>query len=485
MTRSVADLPAAAAQRRPDHPALIDPDGTTVTWHALEERIASVAGGLLAGGMEPGDPVAVMLPNSSAFPIAYWGVLRAGGTVVPVNPAYTPVERDHLLTDSGARWLLAQEAPDLPEGVTLLDPATLAGPPVAAGGTDPDACAVLCYTSGTTGRPKGARLSHANLLANLDAFSDLPLLTVQDDDVLLGVLPFFHVFGLNVVLNAAARQGCTVLAVDRFSPKGTATAMAEQGVTVAYGAPPVFAAFAALPEEVTLPALRAAVSGADALPVAVFERFAQRFGIEIVEGYGLTETSPVLASNAAVPAPRPGTVGVPLPGVELRLLDPAGQEVAVGEVGEITARGPNVFSGYHGHPQETAEVLRDGWFATGDLGSFDADGYLTIAGRLKDMIIVSGFNVYPREVEDALTAHPDIVEAAVLGVPDDRTGERVQAVVVLRPGAILSEEEVVDHARSRLARYKLPRRVQILPALPRLSTGKVSRAALRAELEEA
>ena len=483
--RSVADLPAAAAEQRPDHPAVIDPDGSVTTWGELEQRVAALAGGLLANGLEPGDRAAVMLPNTSAFPGAYWGVLRAGGTVVPVNPAYTTVERDHLLSDSGALLLLTDEADHLPPGVTAIDPAALAGPPVPPGGVDPEACAVVCYTSGTTGRPKGARLSHANLLVNLDAFSDLPLLTVGPDDVLLGVLPFFHVFGLNVVLNAAARHACTVAAVDRFSPKGTASVMAEHGVTVAYGAPPVFAAFAALPSEVALPFLRAAVSGADALPIAVFERFAQRFGIEIVEGYGLTETSPVLASNAAVPAPRPGTVGVPLRGVELRLLDPAGQEVAVGQVGEITARGPNVFSGYHGHPRETAEVLRDGWFATGDLGSVDADGYLTIVGRLKDMIIVSGFNVYPREVEDALTSHPDIVEAAVLGVPDDRTGERVQAVVVLRPGATLSEEDVVDHARGRLTRYKLPRRVQILPALPRLSTGKVSRSALRAGLSDA
>ena len=480
---SVADLPAAAAASRGDHPAIIDPDGAVITWSQVERRIAEAAGGLVAAGLAPGDPAGVMLPNGADFAVGYWGVLRAGGTVVPINPAYTSTERDHLLTDSGARWVLTGGEPDLPQGVAPLDPSNLTGELVGSGDVDPASCAVICYTSGTTGRPKGARLSHANLLANLDAFSDLPLLTVRPDDVLLGLLPFFHVFGLNVVLNAAARSGCTVAAIDRFSPTGTAAQMAATNVTVAYGAPPVFAAFAALPGDIELPALRAAVSGADALPLTVFNRFAQRFDLEIVEGYGLTETSPVLASNAAAHAARGGTVGIALPGVDLRLLDPTGQEVAAGQAGEIYARGPNVFEGYHGRPAETAEVLADGWFATGDLGTFDQDGYLAIAGRLKEMIIVSGFNVYPREVEDALAGHPDVVDAAVLGAPDDRTGERVQAAVVLRPGSDATADDLIDHARERLARYKLPRDLRILEALPRLPTGKVARPALRRALD--
>ena len=479
MTGNVADLVAGAADRAPSRAAVIDPDGSATTWRELEHRVARAAGGLRARGVQAGDRVGVMLPNGSAFPAAFWGICRAGATMVPVNPAYTPPERDHLLSDSGARWLITS-APgdDLPAGVAALRPDELDGPPVAAGG-GAGAHAVICYTSGTTGRPKGALLRHDNLLANLDAFSDLPLLTVRDDDVLLGVLPFFHVFGLNVVLNAAARTAARVVAVDRFSPRGTASVISEHGVTVAYGAPPVFAALCALGTDVALPSLRAAVSGADALPMSTWQRFGDWSGIEIVEGYGLTETSPVLASNAAARAPRPGTVGIALPGVSLKLLDPAGAEVATGEVGEICARGPNVFDGYHNRAAETAEVLRDGWFATGDLGSFDADGYLTIAGRLKDMIIVSGFNVYPREVEDALLAHPDVAEAAVVGVPDARTGERVRATVVARPGVAVEPEQLLAFARERLARYKLPRDLNVVAALPRLATGKVARGALR------
>jgi long-chain acyl-CoA synthetase len=292
------------------------------------------------------------------------------------------------------------------------------------------------------------------------------------------------VFGLNVVLNSAAKHRCCVAAVERFSPRGTAALLAELGVTVAYGAPPVFAALAALPAQLELPALRAAISGADALPVRTWQRFADRFALEILEGYGLTETSPVLASNAAAAAVRPGTVGIALPQVDLRIVDPAGGAAPAGQVGEIQARGPNVFSGYHNRPAESAEVLRDGWFATGDLGAFDADGYLTIAGRLKEMIIVSGFNVYPREVEEALGSHPGVAEVAVLGLPDERTGERVQAFAVAAPGQGLSGADLLDHARERLARYKLPRDIRVVDALPRLPTGKVSRSELRAGLTE-
>ena len=484
MSGNVADLVAAAADRAPDHPAIVEPTGSTTTWGALEQRVDEVAGALRVAGVEPGDRVAVVLPNNAAFAAAYWGTLRAGGVVVPVNPAYTPPEREHIVTDAGARVVLGDGSAgdQWPVDVAVLDAASASGPAIAQSGGGDD-IAVICYTSGTTGQPKGACLSHRNLLANLEAFSTLPAFSVGSDDVLLGVLPFFHVFGLNVVLNAAARSACTIVTLDRFSPRSAAAAMTEHGVTVAYGAPPVFAALAALSPGGDHLQLRAAVSGADALPVATFERFADRFGLEILEGYGLTETSPVLASNAAAPCVVPGSVGVALPGVELRVLDSAGRPAGADEVGEIHARGPNVFSGYHGRPEETAEVLREGWFATGDLGSLAADGYLTIAGRLKEMIIVNGFNVYPREVEQALTSHPDVVEAVVVGLPDDRTGERVRAVVVARPGAKVTADDVIDHCRGRLARYKLPREVIVAEGLPRLPSGKVARRLLRGGTE--
>jgi long-chain acyl-CoA synthetase len=482
---NVADLVAAAADE-PDRTAFIDPDGATVTWGGVEQRVAAFAGGLQGAGVGAGERVGIMLGNRSDFAVAYWGSLRTGACVVPINPGYTAPERQHILTDSGATALVVEPGTSVGQltGVRVVTVDELQGTPVRTAVTAGDDAAVICYTSGTTGRPKGARLSHANLLANLDAFANLPLLTLSEDDVLLGLLPFFHVFGLNVVLNAAAKHRCCVAAVERFSPRGTAALLGELGVTVAYGAPPVFAALAALPAELELPALRAAISGADALPVRTWQRFADRFGLEILEGYGLTETSPVLASNAAAPAVRPGTVGLALPQVDLRVVDPTGAVVAAGQVGEIQARGPNVFSGYHNRPDESAEVLREGWFATGDLGAFDPDGYLTIAGRLKEMIIVSGFNVYPREVEEALGSHPAVAEVAVLGLPDERTGERVQAFAVAAAGHGLSAAELLDHARERLARYKLPRDIHVVDALPRLPTGKVNRSELRAGLTE-
>ena len=491
-TPGVDGLVEDAAARAGGRPALVEPGVGTATWADVEERVASTAGALRDLGIGAGDAVAVMLPSSTAFAVAAWGVQRAGGVLVPVNPAYTPPEVAHQLGDSAARLVLtdaeraatATAATGLAGGaarVVVTGPEGLRGRGIAAGAAQRPDVAVLCYTSGTTGRPKGARLTADNLLSNLDSIAALPRLQLHDDDVLLGVLPFFHVFGLNVVLGAAARHGAAVLALDRFTPAGCAGAMLEHRVTVAYGAPGVFAALTAAAPQEGFPALRAAVSGADALPPSVWRRFRERVGVEIVEGYGLTETAPVLSSTAASPAVRPGTVGHPVPGVALRLLDPAGAQVGAGEVGEIWARGPNVFAGYHGQPAATAEVFRDGWFATGDLGRYD-DGYLVIAGRLKDLVIVSGFNVYPREIEDVLLSHPDVAEAAVVGVPDDRTGERVRAVVVLRAGADLDADGLSRYCRERLARYKLPREVQLVPALPRLPTGKVARRALREPL---
>lgn len=489
---NVADLVAAAATRHPEGPALRDLDGRSHTWSQVEDRVAALAGVLRREGIGPGDHVAVLHPNGLVFPIVFWAVLRAGAAVVPLNPAYTPRELGHLLADSGARTafvhpmleggmrtagpdvrILALDADGVP-GDAALDAPPMTEP--AGGGSD---TAVLCYTSGTTGAPKGAVLSHDNFLANLEDFGRLPLLTLDADDVLLGLLPFFHIFGLNVILNAAARDGACVLAMDRFNPVGSLQALAEHGVTVAYGAPPVFAAWNAVAAQTPLraPSLRAAVSGADALPVATWDAFAERFGVEICEGYGLTECAPVLTSNAAASAVRPGTVGLALPRVHLRIADPAGRELPTGQIGEICAAGPNVFSGYHRAPEASAEALRDGWFHTGDLGWVDPGGHLTISGRLKDMIIVSGFNVYPREIEEVLLAHPAIADAAVIGVPDDRTGERVRALVVR--GGDVTAEALAAWCRERLARYKLPRDLEFVPAIPRRPTGKVERTALR------
>jgi long-chain acyl-CoA synthetase len=490
---NVAGLVAEAAARDPRRVAVVGADGPTATWGGLARRTAAVAGAVHARGIERGDRLAVVLPNGIHFAAVYWGALRAGAAVVPVNPAYTPPEIAHLLGDSGARMAVAhpalvpvvrQAAAALTPPPAVLVPDQLDGPlceePVG-GGRD---VAVVCYTSGTTGRPKGAVLTHANLLANLTSISRLPRLRLDPSDVLLGVLPFFHIFGLNVILNAAAQHAASVVALDRFSPTASLQVLARHHVTVAYGAPPVYAAWNAVAASggaPHLPALRAAVSGADALPVTVWREFADRFGVEILEGYGLTETAPVVASNAASPSVRPGAVGHPIPGVRVGVVDTEGRHCSPDQVGEIVVAGPNVFDGYFGQPAATEEVCHDGWFHTGDLGSFDTDGYLTIAGRLKEMVIVSGFNVYPKEVEAALLDHPAIADAAVFGLPDPRTGERVHALVVARPGATIAVDRLLDHCRSRLARYKLPRAIEVVEDLPRLSSGKLPRRMLQAE----
>jgi long-chain acyl-CoA synthetase len=486
LSRLVHDAAAGHGTR----PALIDRAGT-LTWAEAEARVAATAGALQAAGVAAGDRVAVLAPNGQTFAVAAWAVFRAGASLVPVNPMYTPPEVRHLLGDAGVGVLLctAELEGAASSAAAPLDPAPdvvvigaggLSGAPVETSPARTEDCAVICYTSGTSGRPKGARLSHGNILATLGAIDGMRHLQITEEDVLLGVLPFNHVFGLNVILNAAARHGAAVLALDRFSPHGSLAAMAEHGVTVAYGAPPMFAAWCAMgDDDSSRVALRAAVSGADTLPEATWSRFKDRFGIEILEGYGLTETAPVLTSTAMSPQVRPDTVGHPVDGVELRLVDETGRDVKPGGTGEILARGPNVFSGYHNLPEASAEALRDGWFHTGDLGTRDDAGYLKIAGRLKDMIIVSGFNVYPREVEDALLSHPGVAEAAVVGIPDERTGERVHATVVPRGDAELGTDELIDHCRSCLARYKLPRDVDIVAALPRTAMGKVRRSALR------
>jgi long-chain acyl-CoA synthetase len=489
---NLADLVAQAASQHGRRPAVTEVDGAgRASWSQVEAAVARAAAGLRRRGVGVGERVGLLLPNSLGFATAYWAALRAGATAVLMNPGYTPRELAHMLDDTGAvavvtdRRLVGQaSAATRASGAAMVLVEALeeaGGPPVEAGGEAAEV-AVIAYTAGTTGRPMGAELTHGNLLANLASFGELPRLAITRQDVLYGVLPFFHIFGLNVVLNASARAGAEVVAVERFNPTTSLAVLRAHGVTVAYGAPQMFAAWCTAPRSGgPLPRLRAAVSGGDSLPVRTFTAFAERYGVPIHEGYGLTETSPVLTSVAASPEIRAGTVGHALPRVEVRVVAPGGEDCPRGEVGEIVARGPNVFRGYHRRPEATAEAFVDGWFRTGDLGAFDADGYLAIRGRLKDMLIVSGFNVYPREVEEVLLAHPAVAEAAVIGIPDRRTGERVHAVVVPRRGVRLDVDELLDHCRERLARYKLPREVELVATLPRSALGKLLRADLRAE----
>jgi long-chain acyl-CoA synthetase len=345
--------------------------------------------------------------------------------------------------------------------------------------------AVLLFTSGTAGAPKPAILTHGSLRANLDQVQRHPGLALRADDVGLGLLPFFHVFGLNVTVGLPLAAGASIAMVERFDPAASLARVRDAAVTVIAGVPAVFSAWLDLPEarapHAAFATVRMAVSGAAALPVEVAAAMHERFGVDVREGYGLTEASPIVATAALGGPARPGSIGPPLPGVDVRLIDHDGTDVLAGDPGEVWVRGPNVFAGYWNDPEATARVLdADGWLHTGDLAIADDDGWLRLVDRAKDLIIVSGFNVYPAEVEDALVEHPDVAEAVVVGVADPRSGEAVVAYVVACEGATPTWTELTAHLRRRLARYKLPTRIEFVNELPHNFAGKVPRRALRA-----
>lgn len=482
---NLADLVAAAASAAGERDAVRS--GTErVSWADLDRRVSALAGTLRAGGRQPGDRVALLLPNGAAFVVAYFAVLRADLVAVPCNTAYTAAELSHQLEDSGAVLVITD--PQLAANVSGVEmllagspewEAALAGEaqPVspARGGED---LAVLLYTSGTSGRPKGAMLSHRALLANLDQLVRISPPVVAADDVVLLVLPLFHVYGLNAGLGLTAKAAATAVVADRFDPVQTLAEVREHGVSNIVGAPPMYVAWAMLPElGESLASVRVAVSGAAPLPAAVLRDVLERTGRHVFEGYGLTETAPVLTTTLCSTVAKPGSIGRPIPGVEVRLLDEGGVEVDDDDPGEIVVRGANLFSGYwpdgHGGPDA------DGWFRTGDVAYADEDGDLFLVDRLRDLILVSGFNVYPREVEDVIATHPDVAEVAVLGVPHPYTGETVRAVVVPKPGRALTGDEVVAHAATRLARFKCPTSVEIATELPHAVTGKVAKGRLR------
>ena len=344
-----------------------------------------------------------------------------------------------------------------------------------------DDLAALLFTSGTAGFPKAAMLSHGNLRSNLEQLQAQPHRAQEQVDVVFGVLPFFHIFGLNVVLGLSLYTGSAVVAVERFDPESALEAIAKRGVTVIAGPPTMWGAWAQLPgaPKDAFSKVRIAGSGASKLDEAVQARMLERFGVEVSEGYGLTEASPVVTSAAGIPAP-PGSIGAPLPGVRLRLVDPAGHDVLVGDAGEIQVRGPNVFQGYWNDPEATAEALTpDGWLKTGDLAVVDDDGFLFLVDRLKELIIVSGFNVYPGEVERVLMEHPSVEAAAVVGVQHPYSGEAVKAYVVVREGESVEEDEIIMFCESRLARYKCPQKVLFVDEIPQGMGGKVRKRELR------
>jgi long-chain acyl-CoA synthetase len=509
---------ARTAARTPEKAAIIFNDQAT-SYAELDRRANQIANALIARGILPGDRVALYIHNIPLFIEAYFGILKAGGVVVPMNPAFKVGEIGYMVQDSGAKALLsfgplgqvavaaAAQAPELRD-VIIASPQPIPGtlswaevfggvpatPPAVE--VHPEQLAVLIYTSGTTGRPKGAMLSHRNLISNIEQCAMIPDIAPRPEDVLWLALPLFHSFALSVGMNQAVYVGGTMLLVDLSSPllgndtvERLVKALAlvqKYHCTQMLGAPPMFVAWSQIPVVRTfdLSSLRSVISGAAALPVKVMDSFKELTGAAISEGYGLSEASPVLTSNAAGPVIKPGTVGPAIPGVEIKVVDDQGNEVPHDDatIGELIARGPNIMMGYWNKPEATAETLRDGWLHTGDLATVDSDGYYRIVDRKKDMIIVSGENIYPREIEEVLFQHPAVADAAVVGYKtEERQGEGIMAFVVLKPDQTATEQDIQDYCRSQLASIKCPRHVIFRAELPKNNTGKVLRRELRDE----
>jgi long-chain acyl-CoA synthetase len=499
MTDAGTSLPAlvrTAARERAGAPAVVS-GAERLTWAELDAQVDRAAAGYAARGLAPGERVAVQLANGTDWLRAVLGALRAGLVVVPVNTAYTDPELEYVLGDSGAALLVTSGERAAVGGVPVV-----AGPP-ADDGPPPDVpaqpgdLAFLAYTSGTTGRPRGAMLSTAALRANQEQCLAMQPPPVRPDDRVLLVLPLFHVYGLNAGFGLVAATGACAVLLEAFDPVSSLALMEREQVTAVPGAPPMYQAWLAAADAAgsdadlrrAFAAVRMASSGAAPLPTEVWVAMRDRAAVTVWEGYGLTEACPVVTSTLATGRAKPACIGGPLPGVEVQLRDTALHEpvaedddLSPGDLvedgpGEIWVRGANLFSGYW--PGGVDGPDAEGWLPTGDLAYVDEDGDLHLVDRRSDLILVSGFNVYPAEVERVLDTHPAVAESAVIGVPDPRTGAAVRAVVALRQGRELGLGELREHAAASLARYKVPTSVQVLAALPHSLTGKVSRARLR------
>ncbi len=485
---NLAEIATESAKRCPDAVAIRLGD-RELTYAELDDRSARLAAVLKARGLEAGDRVGLMLPNVPEFPIAYYGILRAGGIVVPMNVLLRKREVAFYLEDPGAKILIAwhgfaedaaagaaEAGADLievePEAFDELLSAT--DPDSDVADRDPQDTAVILYTSGTTGKPKGAELSHANLDRNCELSADSTV-EVKEGDTVLGALPLFHSFGQTVSMNASIRNGATLTMLPRFDPSEALEKIQSEQVTHFQGVPTMYGAMLNHPDrgDYDASSLRSCMSGGSAMPVEVMRNFEDAFGCIILEGYGLSETSPVASVNHPDMERKPGSIGTPIEGVEMAVFDDDGNEVEQGEVGEIVIRGHNIMKGYWQREGATEEAMRGGWFHSGDMGKVDEDGYFFIVDRKKDLIIRGGYNVYPREVEEILYEHPKIQDAAVVGVPHDEWGEEIGAAVVVSPGEELEAAEVSAHVKDNLAAYKYPRVVWFVDELPKGPTGKV------------
>jgi len=486
------NLAASLARNAADNPdrVAIHLGDQTTSYGELDDQSARVAGLLAARGIAPGTPIGIMLPNVPEFASVYYGILRTGAVVVPMNPLLKAREIAYYLGDSGAPVIFAWHvtAPEVEIGAkeagaeaVLVDPATfpdiLATASPAPQVVDRAAydTAVVLYTSGTTGHPKGAELTHANLINNVEV-SAADLFQLGPDDLIFGGLPLFHAFGQTCTLNAAIMTGASLTVLPRFDAAKALGILADQRVTIFAGVPTMFSALLHVPDRsgYDVSALRLCISGGAAMPVEVLRQFEDAFDCIVLEGYGLSETSPVASFNHPGRERKPGSIGTPIRGVEMRVVDASGAEVPQGEVGEIAIRGHNIMKGYLNRPEATAEAVSDdGWFRTGDIGRVDEDGYYYIVDRKKDLIIRGGYNIYPREIEEVLYEHPEVAEAAVVGIPHPELGEEVGAAVALKPGATVTPDELRSYVKSQVAAYKYPRRVWIVDALPKGPTGKI------------
>ncbi|GAB3017800.1 long-chain-fatty-acid--CoA ligase [Nocardioides flavus (ex Wang et al. 2016)] len=513
---NLSSLLERSAAAHPDRTAVVL-GATRLTYAQVDAAANQVANLLVSRGIEPGDKVALSCPNLPYFPIVYYGILKAGATVVPLNVLLKGREVAYHLDDSDAKaYFCFQGTPELPIGaeghagfeqaercehffVITADPAAespipgtetlgraMAGqaPSFESREVGDDDTAVILYTSGTTGQPKGAELMHRNMISNAMVSEELFGADADNPDTLLCVLPLFHSFGQTVIMNAGFAFGGTVVMLPRFEAGPALQLMEAEGVTFFAGVPTMYwGLLGALDDsgvdvKKVAETVRVAVAGGSALPVEVHKEFERRFGVTILEGYGLSETSPVASFSVWGEPVRVGSIGKPIPGVEMKLINPepgVREDLADGEdvVGEIAIKGPNIMKGYYGRPDATAEAIVDGWFRSGDLARKDADGWYYIVDRSKDMIIRGGYNVYPREVEEVLLTHPDVSLAAVIGVPDESHGEEVKAVVIRKDGATVTEDELVAWAKEQMAGYKYPRIVQFVDALPMTATGKI------------
>ena len=503
-----------SARRYPDKEAFIF-NATTLTYAQINAAANQVAGGLKQLGIQPGDKVALSCLNVPYFPMVYFGILKAGAAVVPLSVLLKRSEVAYHLQDSEAKaYFCFEGTPELPMGkeghagfkkadhcrhfVTITaDPKASSpfdgtptlgqimsgqSPTFAAHPTGADDTCVIVYTSGTTGRPKGAELTHSNLLQN--AVLSAELFHASSEDRMLVVLPLFHIFGMTVLMNAGVYRGATLILLPRFEPKAVMGLLFKHDITVFAGVPTMYWGLlnakdtGVKPEDIQQ-SLRVAVSGGASLPVEVLRQFESKFNVPIIEGYGMSEGSPVVTFNHLGRQRKPGSIGTPVWGVEVMIADANDQQLPVGEKGQLLYRGHNVMKGYYNRPEVNADTLKGGWMHSGDVAYMDEDGYFFIVDRTKDMIIRGGLNVYPREVEEVMMEHPAVSMVAVIGVPHEQHGEEIKACVVLQDGQTASAEELIGWTKTRIAAYKYPRIIEFLDQLPMSATGKILKKELR------